>query len=214
MIRDWATARGHSLSSTLFYEESHTIPQLNEYDALVIMGGPMGVYDKDKYSWLKAEKQHIRAAIDAGKPVLGVCLGAQLMAASLGAKVAPHKHKEIGWFPVAVLDAAAGHPVLAGLNSAMNVFHWHGDRFEIPQNALHLMSSKACDNQAFLYGRALGLQFHIEMDEEAIEKIIKECAHELVVAENVQDAAQIREKTQKNNTRMTLFNLLDNWLKG
>ena len=166
MIADWAAKQGHVLSCTPFFDPGARLPKLDEYDALVVMGGSMGVYDEDRFPWLAAEKAHIRAAIDAGKRVLGICLGAQLIAACLGAKVAPHTHKEIGWFPVAMTDAGVVHPLLAGFNSAMTVFHWHGDRFEIPAGAQHLMSSAACDNQAFIYGEhVLALQFHLEMDE-------------------------------------------------
>src|SRR5690606_34973423 len=123
MIADWATKHGHTLTRTAFYEPEATLPDLQDYDALIVMGGSMGVYDEYRLPWLKAEKAHIRAAIDADKYVLGICLGAQLLASSLGAKVAPHTHKEIGWFPVAMTDTGATHRLLSGLNSAMNVFH-------------------------------------------------------------------------------------------
>lgn len=212
MIADWAGERGHTLSRTAFYEQAISLPDIEDYDALTVMGGPMGVYEEDAYPWLKQEKGHIRAAIDAGKPVLGICLGAQLIAASLGAKVAPHSHKEIGWFPVAVEDSVAGHPILSGLNPAMTVLHWHGDRFEIPVGAVRLMSSAACDNQAFLYGKhVLGLQFHLEMDAPAVEAILESCGHELVKEEWIQTAGTIRQKTSVSHTRRSLFMLLDNW---
>lgn len=213
MIAEWVGERGHTLSRTAFYEPEASLPVLESYDALIIMGGPMGVYDEGVYPWLAKEKRHIRMAIDSGKPVLGICLGAQLIATSLGAKVAPHRQKEIGWFPVAVEDAAAGHPILSGLNQAMTVFHWHGDRFEIPKGSLHLMSSVACDNQAFLYGsNVLGLQFHLEMDAPAIETIIKACGDELVEGKWIQPAETIRQKTFARNTGSSLITLLDNWM--
>lgn len=213
MIADWAKECGHILSGTAFYETgASSLPAMADYDALIVMGGPMGIYDEDVYPWLAEEKCHIRAAIEAGKHVLGICLGAQLIAASLDAKVAPHIHKEIGWFPVAVEDIAMAHPILSGLNSAMTVFHWHGDRFELPEGSLHLMSSAACDNQAFLYGaRVLGLQFHLEMDEYAIDSIIQACGHELVEGKWIQSAETIRQKTAVHHTRHALFNLLNNW---
>lgn len=212
MIADWAKERVHTLSRTALYKKGAPLPALEEYDALIIMGGPMGVYDEAVYPWLVEEKRHILAAIEAGKHVLGICLGAQLIATSLGAKVAPHIHKEIGWFPITVEDIAVAHPILSGLNRAMTVFHWHGDRFEVPEGSLRLMSNAACDNQAFLYGeRVLGLQFHLEMDEAAIDKIIHACSHELKDGEWIQPAEVIRQKTAANHTRHALFNLLNNW---
>lgn len=212
-IAAWAEKRGHALTKTAFYESPAALPDMAGYDALIIMGGPMGVYDEDAYPWLADEKKHIWRAIDAGKPVLGICLGAQLIAAALGAEVAPHCCKEIGWFPVAVADEAAGHPILAGLNDAMMVFHWHGDRFEIPEGALHLMRSAACDHQAFLYGeRVFGLQFHLEMDKAAIESLVHGCGHELTEEEYVQSAEVIREKAESVCMDGVLYRLLDNWV--
>ncbi len=212
MIQGWAEERGQHVTRTAFYDPDHTIPSPEDYDALVIMGGSMGVYDEAQYPWLAAEKHHIASAINAGKPVLGICLGAQLIVASLGAKVAPHTHKEIGWFPVAVTDQAAGHPILSGLNHAISVFHWHGDRFEIPEGALHLMCSEACDNQAFLYGdRVLGLQFHLEMDAPAINAIVEACGDELTPSRWIQSAEVIQQKAAIIQTRLALYRLLDNW---
>ena len=211
MIADWARARGHTLATCKLYE-GDVLPLVDAIDMLVIMGGSMGVYDESQYPWLAVEKQHIASAIHAGKPVLGICLGAQLIAASLGAKVAPHTHKEIGWFPIVVMDQAIGHPILSGLNHAMNVFHWHGDRFEIPSGAVHLMCSEACDNQAFFYAdRVLGLQFHLEMDASAIDAIIRACGDELTPSLCIQSAEIIKQKAAIHQTRHTLFRLLDNW---
>lgn len=212
MIRGWAERHGYDISRTAFYEPAWEIPSLSSYDALIIMGGPMGVYDEPDYPWLAAEKAHLLAAIDAGKPVLGICLGAQLIASALGAVVAPMKHKEIGWFPVATTDEATGHPILSGLNQAMDVLHWHGDRFEIPDGAVHLMSSYACDTQAFLFKeRVLGLQFHLEMDAPALRQIINACGHELHESPTVQSADALLSHAPKYNTRHALFQLLDNW---
>jgi GMP synthase-like glutamine amidotransferase len=195
LVEDWAKARGHNLSATKFYEE-HTIPDTNDYDALLIMGGSMSVHDVNIYPWLEGEKNHIKKAIKAEKHVLGVCLGAQLIADVLGAKVSKASDKEIGWFPIAWNDAAMGHKIIAGLNPAMNVFHWHGEQFGIPENAIHLASSKACANQAFLYKeKVLGLQFHLEMNEVAIDKIIENCGDEIAIpSPTVQSAKPIKEK--------------------
>jgi GMP synthase-like glutamine amidotransferase len=218
MIADWARRHGHKLSRTAFFEPQFEFPNPRDYDALIVMGGSMGVYDEARFDWLAPEKAHIRAAIDAGKHVLGICLGAQLIAASLGAKVTPHTHKEIGWFPVAMTEAGAAHPLLSGFSSPMTVFHWHGDRFEIPEEAVHLMSSTACDNQAFVYGnnKVLALQFHLEMDEPAVRAIMSSCAEELRREGPglwVQGAGEIVENGKKAVTKQTLFTLLDRWSK-
>lgn len=208
LIRHWAEVRGHTLSCTSFYD-SPTLPDTASYDALVVMGGPMGVYDETEHPWLAAEKQYMRQAIEAGKYVLGICLGAQLIAASLGTRVVPHTLKEIGWFPVSV----TGHPLLAGIEPTMEVFHWHGDRFDIPEAALHLMHSTACDDQAFLYkDRVLGLQFHLEMDTAGVDAILDACGHELTQGEWIQPAEVIRQKTATARTQPALYQLLDNWI--
>jgi GMP synthase-like glutamine amidotransferase len=217
MIAEWAQRHGHTLTRTAFFEPGATLPDTKKYDALIIMGGSMGVYDEERFPWLVAEKAHIRAAIDAGKPVLGICLGAQLIAASLGAKVAPHKFKEIGWFPVTMTDAGAAHPLLSGLNPTMTVFHWHGDRFEIPEGAQHLMSSAACDNQAFVYGKnVLALQFHLEMDDAAVQAILAAGAEEIAREQFGfwgQSVKEIMKRGKNAATRVALFTLLDRWAK-
>lgn len=217
MIADWAARHGHRLSRTAFYEPNPELPDLRDYDALIVMGGSMGVYDEHRFPWLAPEKAHIRAAIDAGKHVLGICLGAQLIAASLGANVAPHTHKEIGWYPVALTPTGAAHPLLAGFDPAMLVFHWHGDRFELPAGARHLMSSTACDNQAFTYGEyVLALQFHLEMDAAAVREMLANCADELRREGPglwVQSVGEIVEKGRKAMTKQTLFTLLDRWAR-
>jgi GMP synthase (glutamine-hydrolysing) len=214
LIKDWADDRGHKLSATKFYKK-HTLPNVDDYDALIIMGGSMSVHDEKIYPWLKEEKKYIKQAIKAGKSILGVCLGAQLIADVLGAKISTAPVKEIGWFPIAWSDAAMGHKIIAGLNPAMNVFHWHGEQFAIPDGTVHLASSKACANQAFLYGnKILGLQFHLEMDEEAIEKIIDNCGNEISApSPTIQSAETIKEKIANTAAcERTLFRILDNWL--
>lgn len=213
MIGDWARERNHLLSHTAFHQADHLLPEGGAVDALVIMGGPMGVADEADYPWLKEEKAFIAAAIEAGTPALGVCLGAQLIAAALGAEVRPMGYREIGWFPVAFRDEALGLPLLSGLNTAMTVLHWHGDRFAIPPEAIPLAASEACDNQGFLHGgKVLGLQFHLEMDAWAVSRIVEACRHELEEGgRHVQDAQAILERSCTDRRRATLYRLLDNW---
>jgi GMP synthase-like glutamine amidotransferase len=190
-IEDWIVSKGHPLSSTRFFR-NETPPPLGDIDWLIIMGGPMGVYDEDKYPWLAAEKQFIRGAIDRGITVLGICLGAQLIASALGAKVHPHVCKEIGWFPITLTPEGVASAVFEGFPRELEVFHWHGDTFALPAGAKHLAASAACSNQAFLYKRnVLALQFHLDVRRSTIAEWVKEGAGELVPAPYIQEADQM-----------------------
>jgi GMP synthase (glutamine-hydrolysing) len=138
-------------------------------DLLVVLGGPVGAYDGHLYPFLQGELDSLRARLAARAPTLGVCLGAQLMAASLGARIAPGPIKEIGWAPVELTDAGRGGPLrhLGGVP----VLHWHGDAFDLPPGAACLASTPYCANQAFTLGRyALGFQFHPEADGQGFER--------------------------------------------
>lgn len=175
-IADWAKMRSHSLTATYFFENAKP-PSLTDFDFLVVMGGPMGANDENKFPWMSGEKKIIAEAIAAGKKVLGVCLGAQLIASVLGAKVYPNAEKEIGWFPV---EKTIESQLIEHFSKTENVLHWHGDTFDLPKGALRLLSSKACANQAYSFQKnVLALQFHLEMSEISIEAICKNCAHEL-----------------------------------
>lgn len=191
-IGRWAKLRVHSLAYTHFFKDE-SLPPLEWLDMLAIMGGPMNVYEHDRYPWLIAEKTFIRQAIDAGKKVIGVCLGAQLIADVLGGRVAANAHKEIGWHIVTQTPQAAQSKAISALPPEMTVFQWHGDTFSLPPGAVHLASNDVCENQAFQYGdHVLGLQFHLEYSEESIEKMLKYCAHELVEAPYINTPEQIR----------------------
>ena len=179
-ISDWARERGFEETATRLYEDP-SFPSLDEYDLLVIMGGPMGVYDEDEYPWLRAEKAFIKQALESGKPILGICLGAQLLADSLGAKVRKNRFKEIGFFQVALTPIGWNSPLFKELPPTFDALHWHGDTFEIPEKGFHIASSEACPNQAFVYdNRVIGLQFHVEAGRENIEALVKNCGKELM----------------------------------
>ncbi len=170
-IEEWLQKVGATVTSTYFFE-SADLPVVQEQDLVIALGGPMSVNDEDLLPWLRAEKNFIREAIDAGKAVLGICLGSQLIANALGASVYANSHKEIGWFPVFALphDADAFQ-----LPSTINVFHWHGETFELPQGAIHLACSAACENQGFQWGRrVIGLQFHLETTAESARAFVEE----------------------------------------
>jgi GMP synthase-like glutamine amidotransferase len=139
-------------------------PALDDATGLVVMGGPMGVYQQDRYPHLRDELRLIERAVAADLPVLGVCLGSQLVAAALGAEVRPSGRQEIGFLPVTLTDDAATDPLSAGLPHAFTALHWHGDVFDLPPGATHLASSAMTEIQAFRRGRAWGLLFHLEAD--------------------------------------------------
>lgn len=165
-IETWLKENHHHISVTKFFETDFQLPEISEIDALIVMGGPMGVYDETQFPWLKQEKAFIKSCIQSGKNVLGICLGAQLIADCLGAKVVSAKNKEIGWFPVFPTEECkqiAWFYELFKHNPV--VFHWHGDQFEIPQDStLNLLYSGANINQAFYYHQhIIGLQFHLEV---------------------------------------------------
>jgi GMP synthase-like glutamine amidotransferase len=188
-ILAWLQSRSARLTTTRYFE-SASLPGQSDFDVLVVLGGSMSVNDETRFPWLMDEKRFVRESIQSGKSVLGICLGAQLIAAALGACVYPGVHKEIGWFPV----HAENHGTSAfRFPETMEVFHWHGETFDLPAGAVHLARSAACPHQAFQVGaRAIGLQFHLETTPESAEAIIKNCRHELVAAPYVQTEEQLR----------------------
>ncbi|HPK53621.1 MAG TPA: gamma-glutamyl-gamma-aminobutyrate hydrolase family protein [Smithellaceae bacterium] len=209
-IAAWIQTRGCQLSATRFYTDD-SLPQLEEIDALIIMGGPMGAYDDKKYSWLTKEKRFMREAINAGKKVLGICLGAQLIASVLGEKVYPHIHKEIGWFPLRLTDEGREAKLFGEFPGEFSAFHWHGDTFSFPRGAARLAETSACRNQAFSYGdNVVGLQFHLDVTRENIEDWILYGAAELAAAPYVQTPAQMLAAGQEfEQIRIYMHQLLD-----
>lgn len=209
-IGTWAAARGHDLSVAEAWREP--MPGVECFDGLVIMGGPMGAHDETTFPWLRGEKALIRSAVDAERMVVGVCLGAQLMADALGARVYPNAHREIGWMPIDLTSAARSTGLFERLPDRLTVFQWHGDTFDLPVGAVHLASSEGCRNQAFLAGRsALALQFHLESTGVGVEALLDHCAGDMEPARYVQDAAAIRAVTAGNvgRTNAWLFDILD-----
>lgn len=176
------------------------------------MGGPMNIYEHDRYPWLDAEKRAIGRGIEAGKAVLGVCLGAQLIADVLGGPVSRNPHKEIGWFEVRTTPQARAVRAFEHFPTLFTAFHWHGDTFLRPPGSVLTAESAACSNQAFAYGeKVVGLQFHIETTFEAMEALIKNCADEIEPAPYVQDEETMREMARANlaGLRPLLDGLLD-----
>ncbi|MDZ7316227.1 MAG: type 1 glutamine amidotransferase [candidate division KSB1 bacterium] len=183
-IAPWLKAQGLELTSTRFFE-SGRLPAPDEVDLLIVMGGPMSANDEDKLTWLIDEKAFIRECIRQGKRVLGICLGAQLIASAMGAQVYRNRVKEIGWFPVQ--GVPADNESIFRFPKVFRAFHWHGETFDLPPGAVRIAESEGCENQAFQLGRSvIGLQFHLEMTPESVREIISHCRAELLPSKYVQ----------------------------
>lgn len=191
-IEGWLHQNGASITYTRFFA-SDPLPPLAEVDFVIALGGPMSVNDEDALPWLRAEKRFIAEGIGAQKAVLGICLGSQLIASALGSRVYSATHKEIGWFPI---HAQPSVPNTFAFPREVEVFHWHGETFDLPPKAIHLARSAACRHQAFQLGdRVLGLQFHLETTPEGAGAILSHCRHELVPQPFIQSEAQLRAAT-------------------
>jgi GMP synthase (glutamine-hydrolysing) len=154
-----------------FGRQPEARPNMDRYHGLILLGGPMNCDQVDRYPHLSTEAALAQTAIAAGKPVLGICLGAQLLARALGARVNRNPVKEIGWYELSPTTAGARDPLFRHLRASQQIFQWHGDTFDIPEHAVHLAASPDCPNQAFRYGdNVYGLQFHLEVDQPMIER--------------------------------------------
>ena len=186
LIEQWGKENNHTFSFSLLYKDQ-LLPDFKNFDLLVIMGGPMGVHDTDKYPWLKTELEFIRNSIKNEKAIIGICLGAQLLALALGEKVYKGPNKEIGWFPISWKDKT-----IPGIPEQSMVFHWHGDTFDIPAEAKHIASSEGVPNQAFIFRKNIvGLQFHLEVTSESIKLMLKNCADDITSGRYVQSMKEI-----------------------
>lgn len=210
MIASWAEEHGHRMGYTRFYEKD-SLPDPDPIDMLVIMGGPMNVFDYHVHAWMEEEISWILAFIESGKPVLGICLGAQMIAAAMGAEVYPGPHKEIGWFNLHCLPCLGDYMICKDLPSSRKVFHWHGDTFDIPKGAVRIAESKAFPNQGFIYeGRVMALQFHLEMTPDSVKGMLKHCGDEIAEGPYMQKAAAIRREADHfEQNHQLLFHFLD-----
>jgi len=191
-IEDWITKKGHHLKYTSFFKND-PLPHIDDYDILIVMGGPMSFDDDAKYSWMTKEREHIKTLLKYEKTILGICLGAQLIADAIDGSARHGISGEIGWFPVKFY-AERKNKGLDFIPDDHTVLHWHGDTFKTPANAVRLASTREYPNQAFLYrNNVMGMQFHIEMDEKSVRAIVENIGNELAEAPLVQDEQQIME---------------------
>jgi len=176
---------------------------------LIILGGPQAAYELDRYPFLKAESALVERALTAGRPVLGICLGAQLIAQTLGARVYAGERREVGWAPVTLTDDAQDDPLLAGVDPTLTVFHFHGDTYELPPDAHNLARSKVYEQQAFRWGDLVyGFQFHLEFTETIISRLASEPDSRRYIEEAgvdpqklaAESASRVRELTEVANS--------------
>jgi len=213
-IEAWLQQAGYRITATRFYD-SADLPEIEAIDCLVVMGGPMGVHDEKIHPWLAEEKTFIRSVIEAGKPVLGVCLGAQLIALCMGGEVMANPVKEIGWFPVEAVPHGQGN--VFRFPARFEALHWHGDTFTLPKGAIQLARSQGCTNQAFQLGNhVIALQFHLEATLRSVRDLVSNCRDELVEGEFIATEAEILSATQRNRSAGShlMARILDHLIPG
>lgn len=191
-IRNALRSRGVAVE-VVRVDRGEPVPPALDAAGLVVMGGPMGVAGADRNPHLRSEIELIRSVLAAGRPVLGICLGSQLLAAALGARVYRAAAKEIGWYDVTLLPAASDDALFRGLDTPFPALHWHGDVFDLPEGSVPLAASARTPLQAFRAARtAYGLLFHLELDRQALEGMCEAFAHELN-AEQIAAATLLRD---------------------
>ena len=185
-------ARGWTLETVALYEGARLPEDAQGYQTVIVMGGPMGVYDEAAYPFLRHEQRFLTRVLAQGVPLLGICLGSQLLAKALGARVYRNPQKEIGWYTIDLTPPGVADPLFASLPSPIPVFQWHGDAFDLPVGATPLASSPLCTHQAFRYGdRVYGLLFHLELTPDVIHRWIAAFHDELVGMQGIIDPARI-----------------------
>lgn len=210
-IADWCHKNSIQIQWTRLWQRDAQLPSPESIDHLLVLGGPMGVYDEDIYEWLADEKDFLRRYLALDRPLLGICLGAQLIAEALGSIVYPNTHKEIGFFPILSCEPKSDS-LLSHLPDQLEVLHWHGDTFDLPPGSTRLYSSAACDNQAFQFNEhILGLQFHLECNLPGLDSLILHSREDLAqTGSYIQKESEILLKSKiLSQLNRSLFHLLD-----
>jgi GMP synthase (glutamine-hydrolysing) len=210
IITEWIGQKNHHLKYTRFYK-GDSLPDPSDVDLLLIMGGPMNVFDFHVHPWMQDEIEWVSDFINTSKPVLGICLGAQIIAASLGVEVYPGKQKEIGWHNLQFLPSLGDYKIWNELPATRKVFHWHGDTFPIPKGATGIASSHAFPNQGFIFdSKVFALQFHLEVTPESVKELVENCRSELISDTYIQTEEEILGEEKYYHTNQELmFQLLD-----
>lgn len=207
LIANWAKINQHQLKIHNLFEENTQVP--DDSDFLIVLGGPMGINDIAEFPWLLEERALIKRLSKQDKPVFGVCLGAQQIAATFGSEITVNKEKEVGWFPVKRTSSE-----LPFLKESLNVFHWHQDTFSLPANAIRLFSSEGCLNQGILYGEnIIGLQFHFEMEKAGIDTILQIDKEFITQGKYVQKVEIMQKIDVPENNKQMLEAILDYLIK-
>ena len=212
IIAEWAAKNGHSIHYIKIYEDD-LLPEDNAFDLLVIMGGPMNVYDFHVHPWMEDEIDWVRRQIEKGKKFLGICLGAQIIAAALGAEVYPGKNREIGWHLLQFLPAIGAYMIWKEHPGTRTVFHWHGDTFDTPEGAIRIAGSAAFQNQGFIYdNRVVALQFHLEVTKESVRDMVENCRDDIVPGPHVQTEKEILKTKQYISSNNLMMEEIMEWL--
>ena len=194
-------AAGYRVRYVNFGREPDAEPDVDKYQGLIVLGGPMNVDMTEKYPHLKTEVRLIRRAMEQGIPILGICLGAQLIAKTLGARVHKNPEKEIGWYDISLTDAGKQDPLMRHLEDTRPIFEWHSDTFELPEGAVHLAFGQSCQNQAFRYGENVyGFQFHMEVDGPLVERWLNTPVYQAEIEQTngKVNPAAVRAETARN----------------
>lgn len=209
-ILDWAKKNKHNIRYTRFYE-GEELPDASAVDMLIIMGGTMNVFDFHIHPWMEEEIAWVKTFIELKRPVLGICLGAQIIAAALGEEVYPGPHMEIGWYNLQFFPSLGDYKIFNDLPVTRKVFHWHGDTFNIPEDATRIAASRAFPNQGFIYrNRVMALQFHLEVTPESVKELVDNCRDELVEGPCIQSEKEIlSEQKHFQSNQEVLFQFLD-----
>jgi GMP synthase-like glutamine amidotransferase len=214
-IKPWITQKGYDLQVTKMFN-NESLPDTFDFDWLIILGGPMGAYEESRYPWLVEEKRFIEKCIRSDKKVLGICLGSQLIADVLGGKVFKGRFKEIGWQTVSLTQAGKKSKLFTDFSELETVFQWHGDTFDLPDKAVHLIKSDVCQNQAFSYGdNVLALQFHLEFTPIIVEQLIITSGDEITDEPHIQHPDDMLNNLNNfTHNHMLMKNLLNNFEKA